>query len=166
MSAARPVRVEVSRLVPVEASVAYAWVADPRTHPRFVPLTRLDDGARDGPRVGDVVTMVSGPGARRGARGIVDRMRVEALERPSTATARVGRTRMRKLGPVLLGEAGFDVVPVDTARCRVVWWEEAHLARVRAADPLVRVALRAMLHVSLDRLVRALVRTAGAADGR
>lgn len=146
--------------------MAYAWVADPRTHPRFVPLTRLDGGPRGGPQVGDVITMVSGPGVRRGRRGLVDRMVVEVLERPSTTAARVGRTRLRKLGPVLRGVAGFDVVPVDGTRCRVVWWEEAHLARLRVADPLVRVALRMMLHVSLARLQRALVRTASTADGR
>jgi hypothetical protein len=158
--------VEASRLLPVDASVAFAWVADLRTHPRFVPLTRLDAGCRGGPRIGDVVTMVSGPGARRGARGIVDRMVVELLERPSTTAGRVGRTRLRKLGPVLLGEAGFDVVPVDHARCRVVWWEEAHLARLRIADPVVRVALRVMMRVALTRLDRALTRTANTPDGR
>ncbi len=150
-------RVEVARLVPAEASVAFAWVADLRTHPRWIPLTRVDGPTVRGPEAGDRVTMVSGP--------VTDRMVVETIERPSTATGRVGRTRLRKLGPVLLGEAGFDVVPVDARRCRVVWWEEAHLAdRVagplprRLTDPLVGLALRALMHVSLSRLHRRLER--------
>ncbi len=30
-------RVAVARELDVDASVAFAWVADPRTHPRFIP---------------------------------------------------------------------------------------------------------------------------------
>jgi hypothetical protein len=146
--------------VPVEASVAFAWVADPRTHPRWIPLTRLDSAVA-GPVVGATFTMVSGPGARRGARGLADRMVVEELTRPSTAAGRVGRTRLRKLGPTLLGDAGFDVVPVDAGRCRVVWWEEAYLAgplpqRLNAAG--VALFLWGLMHVSLRRLDRQLTR--------
>jgi hypothetical protein len=154
-------RVEVARLVPVEASVAYAWVADPRTHPRWIPMTRLDGGAASGPVVGDAFTMVTGPGVRRGRRGLVDRMVVEELTSPSTATGRVGRTRVRKRGPVLLGDAGFDVVPVDASRCRVVWWEEAYLAGPwprRLAARVMAPFLRAIMHVSLGRLHRRLAR--------
>ena len=150
-------RVEVARLLPVEASVAFAWVADLRTHPRWIPLTHLVSPATRGPEPGDRFTMVSGP--------VTDRMEVETIERPSTAAARVGRTRLRKLGPVLLGAAGFDVVPVDDRRSRVVWWEEAHLA-ARAAgplprsltDPLLRLGLWVMMRVSLSRLGRLLER--------
>lgn len=156
-------RVEVARLVPVEASVAYAWVADPRTHPRWIPLTRLDGGVPAGPAVGDEFTMVSGPRARRGARGLADRMVVEELTAPSTTAGRVGRTRLHKLGPMLLGDAGFDVVPVDRHRCRVVWWEEAYLAgpwprRLNAAA--VALFLGVLMRVSLARLDRRLDRGA------
>jgi hypothetical protein len=153
-------RVEVARLVPVEASVAFAWVADPRTHPRWIPLTRLDSAVA-GPVVGDTFTMVSGPGARRGARGLADRMVVEELTRPSTAAGRVGRTRLRKLGPALLGDAGFDVVPVDAGRCRVVWWEEAYLAGPlprRLTEAGVALFLWGLMHLSLRRLDRRLTR--------
>ncbi len=157
---ARPaLRVEVARLVPVDASVAYAWVADPRTHPRWIPLTRLDGGAASGPVVGDPFTMVTGLGVARGRRGVVDRMVVEELTSPSTATGRVGRTRVRKRGPVLLGDAGFDVVPLDASRCRVVWWEEAYLAGPwprRLAAGAAAPFLRLMMHVSLARLHRRL----------
>ncbi|MCZ2262830.1 MULTISPECIES: SRPBCC family protein [unclassified Isoptericola] len=159
--------VEVARVVPVEASVAFAWVADLRTHPRWMIATRLEGAAGPGPEVGDRYTMASGPGARRDPGAalarlvVIDRMVVEQLERPSTAAARVGRTRLRKLGPVLLGEAGFDVVPMDAGRCRVVWWEEAYLAGPlpRAVTaPLVGIALRGFMRLSLGRLARALDR--------
>ncbi|HWV78853.1 MAG TPA: SRPBCC family protein, partial [Isoptericola sp.] len=101
------------------------------------------------------------PASALGRLVVVDRMVVEQLERPSTAAARVGRTRLRKLGPVLLGEAGFDVVPMDAGRCRVVWWEEAYLAGPlpRAVTaPLVGLALRVFMRLSLGRLARALDR--------
>jgi len=160
-------RVEVARIVPVDASVAFAWVADLRTHPRWIPATRLVGSASAGPELGDRYTMASGPGARRdpastlGRLVMLDRMVVEQLERPSTGAARVGRTRLRKLGPVLLGAAGFDVVPLDDQRCRIVWWEEAHLAGPLprlATDPLVGLFLRAFMAVSLSRLSRRLAR--------
>ncbi|GAA1731507.1 hypothetical protein GCM10009809_28730 [Isoptericola hypogeus] len=174
-------RVEVARLVPVEASVAFAWVADPRTHPRWIPLTRMAspvppepvEGSPRGPESGDRITMVSGPGVGLAGDGrlrgllaraaVTDSMVIESIERPSTSASRVGRTRLRKLGPVLLGDAGFDVVPVDADRCRVVWWEEAYLAEGaagplprRLTDPLVRLGLGAMMRVSLARLARRL----------
>jgi len=160
-------RVEVARLVPVEASVAYAWVADLRTHPRWIVATRLEGPAGRGPEVGARYAMASGPGVRRdpgsllGRLVVLDRMVVEQLDRPSTAASRVGRTRLRKLGPVLLGHAGFDVVPLDERRCRVVWWEEAHLAGPlprAVTDPLVGLALRGFMQLSLARLGRALAR--------
>ena len=162
-------RVEVARVVPVEASVAYAWVADLRTHPRWIVATRLQGPAGGGPEVGDRYAMASGPGVGRdpgtalGRLVVLDRMVVEQLERPSTSAARVGRTRLRKLGPVLLGEAGFDVVPMDERRCRVVWWEEAYLAGPlprAVTDPLAALALRGFMQVSLARLARLLSRHA------
>ncbi|MCB7136959.1 SRPBCC family protein [Cellulosimicrobium marinum] len=148
-------RVAVGRELPVAASVAFAWVADPRTHPRFIPLTRMATPAARGPEVGDRFAMVSGPGVARGWRGFVDRMVVTSVERPSAAAGTTGRTSVRKEGPVLLGDAGFDVEPLDAGRCRVVWWEEAYLAGPlpRAVTaPLVGLALRVMMHVSLRRL--------------
>ena len=152
----RPVqRVAVARELDVDASVAFAWVADPRTHPRWIPLTVMATPATRGPEVGDRFTMVSGPRVGRTGRGFTDRMVVESLDRPSVAAERTGTTRVRKLGPVLLGDAGFDVVPLGRGRCRVVWWEEAYLAGPvpRAATaPVVGLALRAMMHVSLRRL--------------
>jgi hypothetical protein len=152
-------RVEVSRVVAADAATAFAWVADPRTHPRFIPLTVCAERTLEAPHEGLAFTMLSGPGIRRHGRGIVDRMVVIEL-RPPTADG-VGRTRVRKVGPVLLGESGFDVVAIDRGRSRVVWWEEAYLAGPwprRLNQRLVGVALRIMLHVSLRRLGREIVK--------
>ncbi|WP_353708506.1 SRPBCC family protein [Cellulosimicrobium sp. ES-005] len=148
-------RVSVARDLAVDATVAFAWVADPRTHPRWIPLTAMATPAVRGPEVGDRFTMVSGPSARRTGRAFTDRMVVESLDRPSVAAGRTGSTRVHKLGPVLLGDAGFDVVPLGRGRCRVVWWEEAYLAGPlpRAATaPFVGLALRWMMRTSLRRL--------------
>ncbi|GAA4719634.1 hypothetical protein GCM10023216_05380 [Isoptericola chiayiensis] len=152
-------RVEVARVVSVPASVAFAWVADPRTHPRFIPLTHLvpEPTAPLGP--GDEFTMVSGPGVRRGLPGFADTM-VITTEEPPTA-GRVGRSAVRKVGPYLVGEAGFDVVAVDEHRSRVVWWEEARFAGPwprRLNERAVGLFLRGMMHLSLHRLARLLRR--------
>ncbi|WP_278235314.1 SRPBCC family protein [Isoptericola sp. AK164] len=154
-------RVEVARIVPVPASVAFAWVADPRTHPRFIPLTHLRPEPTAPLGVGDEFTMVSGPGVGRGRPGFPDRMVITAEEPPSSRAGTVGRSAVQKKGPYLYGDAGFDVVPVDADRTRIVWWEEARLAGPwprRANEMLVGLFLRGMMHVSLYRLARELSR--------
>ncbi|WP_265522600.1 SRPBCC family protein [Oerskovia flava] len=151
-------RVEVSRTFPVDASVAFAWVADTATHPRWIPLTRAEhEGAHEGglPAVGQEFTMVSGPFALRGAPGFPDRMRVEECTPPQGV--RPGTTRVRKLGPALLGDAGFEVWPLDAGRSRVVWWEDVHMAGPvprTVTGPVVDALLRQMMRASLGRLGR------------
>lgn len=149
-------RVEVSRLVPVDAETAFARVTNPRHHPRWIPLTRYE-GPTAAPAPGVAFTMVSGPGARRGRRGFVDRMTTVEHVPPSTAQVTVGRNVVRKDGPALLGTAGLDVVPVDGGRCRVVWWEEARLAGPwprRVNERAVGLFLRGMLGLALWRFGR------------
>lgn len=149
-------RVEVSRLVPLDAEAAFARVSDPRHHPRWIPLTRYD-GPTAAPAPGVGFTMVSGPGARRGRAGFVDRMTTLQHVAPSTAEGTVGRNVVRKDGPALSGTAGLDVVPVDAGRSRVVWWEEVRLVGPwprRANERAVGLFLRAMLAVTLWRFSR------------
>ncbi|HWK93051.1 MAG TPA: hypothetical protein VNR17_12405 [Luteimicrobium sp.] len=128
--------------VALAAPEAFALVADPRTHGRWVPLTRFEPGARAddappgepwAPGPGATFTVVSGPGARRGVPGFVDRMRITAWTPPSTTpgdTNRPGLAEFRKLGPVLLGTAGFRVEAVSASSSRVVWWEDVHVTDV------------------------------------
>jgi hypothetical protein len=160
----QPYRVEASRVLPVDAATAFAWVADPRTHPRWIPLTAGVERTLEPLHEGLAFTMVTGPGARRTGRGFVDRMVVTEVSPPAPGSDGVGRTRVRKRGPMLLGESGFDVVAVSPGRSRVVWWEEAYLAGPwprRITERVVGVGLRVLLHVSLRRLAHAVVRARG-----
>ena len=72
-------------------------------------------------------TAVTGPGARRGGPGLVDRMRVTSHEPPSTAERRGGIARFVKTGPVLTGWAELAVRPLGPAACELVWTERIGL---------------------------------------
>lgn len=179
-------RVAVGRVLPAAADDLLVRLADLTTHGAWIPLTVARpadaagaaragaaragagaDGAAGGtvPGVGTVVTMVSGPLAGRGAPGFPDRMRLEEA-RPAAGGA-PGVVRVHKLGPVLLGDAGFVLTPLAPApdgapRTRVLWWEAVWLAgplppRLTAAP--VGLALRVMMRVSLARLEGLLGRT-------
>ncbi|WP_028047264.1 SRPBCC family protein [Cellulomonas sp. URHE0023] len=115
----------VVRAFPVDASTAWALVADARNHGRWIPLTRvgLDTAA---PEVGSVITAVSGPLARRGAPGLADVMRVDRFD-PPTET-RTGVAEFTKIGHVLKGTASIVVVPAGRTSCRVLWSEHVWLA--------------------------------------
>ncbi|MBI9114636.1 SRPBCC family protein [Sanguibacter suaedae] len=118
--------VHVSRVVPLPADEAFALLADPRHHGRWIPLTSgtFPDHPPGPLPVGAEFTMVSTP-------GIVDRMRVTTLD---TVPPRDGdgppmlRTTLRKVGPLLLGVAGISAAPVTPTSSRVTWWEDVHLA--------------------------------------
>ncbi|WP_277209397.1 SRPBCC family protein [Isoptericola croceus] len=164
MSARAAHRVEVSRIVPVDAETAFDRVSDPRNHPRWIPLTRFEGDPPAAPAPGVAFTMISGPGARGGRSGLVDRMTTVEHVPPSTAHGTLGRSVVRKAGPVLLGTAGLDVVPVDEHRARVVWWEEAYLAGPwprRANELAVGLVLRGMLALALWRFGREVARRRG-----
>jgi len=166
--------VRLSHVLPLAAAEAFALVADPRTHSAWVPLTRIEPGSTgdtaaltpgDGawsPEPGATFTVVSGPGARRGAPGFVDRMRITAWDPPLRATTpgdanRPGLAEFRKLGPVLLGTAGFRVEAVSPSSSRVVWWEDVHVTDVlprRLTAPAADVVLRLMIRGGWHRLDR------------
>lgn len=133
----------VSCDLPLDADDAWRLVADARHHTRWVPLTRVDltrpapgapaagwavwpGGAQ--PEEGDEILAVSGPFARRGAPGLVDRMRIERFEPPLGAVP--GVAVFVKLGPVLLGTARIEVEQTG-ATSRVTWSETVHLRGLR-----------------------------------
>jgi hypothetical protein len=140
----------VARTLPVPADEAWHLVADARNHARWVPLTRVET---DGPvRVGTRIRATSGPGARRGWPGIVDRMVITRADPP-------GATRTAlfvKRGPVLLGEARIDVTAVDEQHARVVWTEDVWVAHLPAG--LGRAVLRPFLGLMVRRALGAAAR--------
>jgi hypothetical protein len=163
----------VTRVLPLDAATAWALVADARNHARWVPLTRVDLGppgtpgrrpqrrpAGSAPQVGDEVVAVSGPLARRGAPGLVDRMSVERFEAPLGAVP--GVAVFVKRGPVLLGTGRIEVAEAGPSSARVTWSETVHL---RGLPPAVTrwpaaVLLDLMLGLVLRRAVRDARRTA------
>lgn len=147
-------------MVPAGAATAFALAADPREHPGWVPLTRVrtEGDWANGPAVGALFVAVTGPGARRGGPGVVDRMRIVRWVAPAAGPGGVGSARFVKRGPLLLGEAGIDVVPLGPGRARVTWWEETYLAGPfpRALTAALTAPVTAvLLGVSLPRLRRA-----------
>jgi hypothetical protein len=154
-------------MLPLDATEAWPLVADARHHTRWVPLTRVGLDGRDGPvapdaepQVGDVVMAVSGPGARRGWPGLVDRMRVERYECPLDPVP--GVALFVKLGPVILGTARIEVEPVAPGCSRVTWSESVHLRGLpRAATAWIgAVLLDLMVTLVLRRMVREAQRVA------
>lgn len=126
----------VSRTLPLDAAAAWALVADVRHHGRWVPATRValerphgagwrPRAATSPPQAGDRVVAVSGPRARHGGGGLVDRMRVERFDPPLGACP--GVAVLVKLGPVLLGSARIEVADAGPGRARVTWSEQVHL---------------------------------------
>lgn len=165
----------VERVLPLDAGAAWSLVADARHHARWVPLTRVDLLRPDGsawdwaarpagtdPEAGDVVVAVSGPGARRGGPGMVDRMRIERFEPPLGQVP--GVAVFVKHGPVLLGTARIEVAAAGPGRARVTWAEQVHLRGLPAG--LTRgvgtVLLDGMLRLVLRRAARDAARQAAA----
>lgn len=106
------------------------------------------------PRAGDIAVAVSGPGARRGAPGLVDRMRIERYDPPRGSTP--GTADFVKLGPVLGGAARITVAGDGPGRSRVTWSERVHLL---GAPPVLTgwlgaLGLRAMLGLVIRRIER------------
>lgn len=168
----------VARDLPLSAERAWELVADARHHARWVPLTRVgiarrvtEDvpthrapdgpepgwawcGGQDEPQAGDLVVAVSGFGARAGARGLVDRMRIERYEPPLDAVP--GTAVFVKIGPLLSGTARIVVTADGPGRSQVSWSEEVHL---RGLPPVWTewagaVILHAMLVLTLRRIQR------------
>lgn len=145
-------RAAVSAHLPISAEAAWALVTDVRNHARWVPLTRINSAPDLA--VGDAFAAVSGPGASRGWLGLPDRMVVEHLAPPETATGTPGEARYRKLGPVLLGTASVRVKPEGPTSCTLTWTEDVHLRGLprRLTAPLLRPVLALMLRVAMRRV--------------
>jgi len=134
-----------SRTLPIPADEAWELLTDARNHARWVPLTRVEV---DGPvHAGTRITATSGPGARRGWPGLVDRMVVTRADPPGPSRVAV----FVKRGPVLLGEARIEVTAVGSTHARVRWSEDVYLAHVAPGwgRALVRPFLATMVRRAL-----------------
>ena len=149
------------RVLPLDAAAAWDLLVDARHHARWIPLTRVDAPAGP-PGLGVQVVAVSGPFARRGAPGLVDRMRIDRFEPPVGDAA--GIALFTKLGPLLLGEARIRVVPVGAGRAQVTWSERLHLVGPfpgttgRLLAPVLRGMLRFALAAAAREVSRATIR--------
>ncbi|NMM18107.1 MAG: hypothetical protein HHJ14_13605 [Cellulomonas sp.] len=159
----RPASHEVSvvRVLPLDPGDAWDLVVDVRHHARWIPLTRVDAPP---PGLDAQVVAVSGPFARHGAPGLVDRMRISRFSPPVGDAS--GVAVFTKQGPLLLGEARIEVAGAGPGRSRVTWSERVHLAGPLPAavtGRLLAPVLRGMLRFAL---ARAVLEVAGATNRR
>lgn len=147
-------RVQVTRDLPIPVEEAYARVLDWRSHPEWIPMTRAEANG------GESFTMVSGPFVDHGAPGFPDRMITTYSRPPSgdgTGPDGAGLVEVRKLGPGLLGDAGFEVRALKNGGSRVLWWESVYLAGPLPAAvtrPAVGLFLQVFMRASLARLAK------------
>ncbi|SDS20532.1 hypothetical protein SAMN04489860_1033 [Paraoerskovia marina] len=145
-------RVQVTRDLAIPVEEAYSRVLDWRSHPDWIPMTRAESNG------GESFTMVSGPFVHRGVPGFPDRMVTTHTRPPSgdgTGPDGAGLVEVRKLGPGLLGDAGFEVRALRDGGSRVLWWESVYLAGplpARVTRPAVGLFLEVFMRVSLARL--------------
>ncbi|MGV8978465.1 MAG: SRPBCC family protein [Cellulomonas sp.] len=143
--------VSVVRVLPLDPPDAWELLVDARHHARWIPLTRVDGPP---PGLGAQVVAVSGPFARRGAPGLVDRMQIDRFEPPAGDAP--GVAVFIKRGPLLLGEARIEVAGAGPGRSRVTWSERVHLVGPLPAavtGRLLAPVLRGMLRFALGRAV-------------
>lgn len=139
----------------VPAEHAFDVITDMRRHAAWVPATRVD--APPAPLAeGEEFVAVTGPTARTGGPGLVDRMRLTHRVAPSTAQRTAGWAHVVKLGPVLTGWARITVRPLGAAACEVAWTEQIGLRGVPDAltGLVARPATAAMLSLVLRQVAR------------
>jgi hypothetical protein len=145
--------------VPLGAADAFRLLTDFSVHERWIPLTRITAPPRRLAR-GDQVVAVT-------ARFLVDRMEVVELLAPSGDVP--GVLRMRKVGPVLLGDAAITVDPLGPAASIITWDEEVWLAGPLppgVTRPLLAPLLDGMVRLALHRIQRDAAALAAVRDRR
>jgi len=144
-----PVHFTLERTLPISSEAAWDELTNWAGHAEWIPMTRVKVDP------GDPTAFVafSGPGPL----ALEDRMR--AIE--SQFDGASGRCLVSKLGPVLVGEAEFTVVPgTSTTSCVVSWREDVtvpHLPRF-LAPVAARIGV-ALFGWSLKRMARHHIRS-------
>ena len=104
--------------IDLSAADAYALITDFAAHERWIPLTTIAVPSRPLAEGDEVVA--------RSAGLIVDRMRVVELSPPAGQVP--GVMKVRKVGPLLLGDAVITVEPVGAGSSVLRWSEDVWLA--------------------------------------
>ena len=132
----------VSQVVAAPAQRTWDVLTDWSVHDDWMVLTR----ATGGNAPGETIEAFTGIGRL----GFLDTMTITSWEPPRRAV-------VRHTGRVVRGSGAFEVQALGDNRCRVVWSEWVQLPfglLGRLAWPVARVAVRALLQVSLRRLAR------------
>ncbi len=107
----------------VPARVLWDELVDWKAHEAWIPMTRVDDGEGDPTSVGHEFVAYTGVGKL----ALKDHMRV--TECTWDDADRRGRCTVDKLGPVLTGEAGFEVEASGNGS-RIDWFEDVRVPYV------------------------------------
>ena len=105
------------------ARVVWDELVDWESHGAWIPMTHTDIESDDPTAVGARFTAVTGVGRL----ALVDRM--EVVECAWDEVASSGRCVVEKLGPVLSGQAAFDVTSTATGSA-VDWFEDVEVRRL------------------------------------
>ena len=130
---------------------------DWKAHEAWIPATRVELHSTDPTAVGATFTATTGYGPA----ALEDRM--EVTECSWDDDAQSGTCEVRKLGPVLLGKARFEVTPTASG-CQVLWVEDVEMKYL--PGPLSPVAAwigSAGFRVGMMRLREQLSKAAAAA---
>ena len=102
------------------ARVVWDEMLDWPAHGEWIPATRVEVDPGDPRAVGTTLTGYTGYGPLT----LVDRMEITELRWDDGATEAeaAGYCEVEKHGPVLRGQAGFDVI-AERGGCRVEWFE-------------------------------------------
>ncbi|MEM7276303.1 MAG: SRPBCC family protein [Actinomycetota bacterium] len=112
-------------------SIVWDEMLDWEGHGRWIPATRVEVDPGDPRSVGATFTGYTGYGPAT----LVDRMEITELS--WDAEAGIGRCVVDKLGPVLLGTAGFTLEP-DGDGTRLEWFEDVTISWLpRLIAPIV-----------------------------
>ena len=148
-------RFTVTQQVRAPATAVWAAMVDWRRHGDWAPLTvvRVTTARPEGVGAEFVARTGIGPLA------FDDPMTVELWQPPGgdVPDDRPGRCEVAKRGRVVLGRAGFSVVPLHAGRCRVDWDEDVTVTphRVtRLAGPLLSLAGRIGFGATLRAMAR------------
>ena len=104
----------------VPARVLWDELVDWEAHAAWIPLTRMEVEPGDPTAVGATFTAYTGLGPL----ALKDRMRVTACDWDEAAGS--GTCTVEKLGPVLLGQAGFTVESTSTGST-IDWFEDVQV---------------------------------------